>query len=115
MTTDQNSWHLRKELSIGTIVSLVILGVGSIGAYYTAMAQIEKNAESVEELSDVPAKVIRIEEQLLQLREQQVELKRDLANSSAESRESDSMTLEALNQILIQMAKLEQKLEQLDD
>ena len=104
-------WHLRKEVSIGTLVTLVVLSLGSIGAYYDARGQIGNNTEAVEELQPLPEQVVRMQEQLLMVREQQIELKEALTAASAESREADLMTLATLQEVLIQLARLEQAVE----
>jgi len=102
-------WHLRKELSIGTIVSLVVLGFGSIGAYYTAMAQIEQNAK---QLQGVPDRITRLEERLAQLQNQQSQLRADLAAAAAENRESNADTTQALQAILVAIARIEAQLDE---
>lgn len=42
------AWHLRKELSIGTMISLLSIGVGSVLAYADMKADLEHKASSTE-------------------------------------------------------------------
>lgn len=106
----KEAWHLRKELSIGTIISLLSLTALGLGGYFDIRAQTKSNQESVSELEDVPERVIRIEEQLSQLRAQQTDLKEDMADSASESRQADQMQLDALTQIQLAIARLEERL-----
>lgn len=107
---EQQPWHLKKELSIGTIVSLIILGTGALAGYLDTKALAQSNHDSIEDLGQIPERIIRLEEQLAQLRVQQSELKKDVSESSAESRAADIMTLEALQQIQVAIARLEEKI-----
>ena len=104
-------WHLRKELSIGTIISLTVLGVGALAGYLDTKALAQGNSEKLEQVQELPARIARIEEQMSTLREQQVELKRDLANSSNQNRESQLEQLAMLNAIQIALARLQAQLE----
>ena len=48
MSNDGPSWHLRKELSIGTIISLAMLGMGSIAAFATVQERLEHKADKIQ-------------------------------------------------------------------
>ena len=49
MTDDHDKpWHLRKELSIGTIISLAVLGMGSIAAFATVQERLEHKADKAQ-------------------------------------------------------------------
>lgn len=41
-------WHLRKELSIGTIISLLVLVVGSVAAFATVQERLEHKADKAQ-------------------------------------------------------------------
>ena len=54
-------WHLRKELSVGTLLSLATLGVGSIWAF----AEIKADVQAIQSQPKVEvSQVARIEERL---------------------------------------------------
>ena len=44
----ETNWHLRKELSIGTVVSLILLGVGSIAAFATVQNELSHKASKAQ-------------------------------------------------------------------
>lgn len=48
MSDEQHPWHLRKELSIGTIVSLLVLGAGSVAAFQTVSSELEHKASKTD-------------------------------------------------------------------
>ena len=110
MSDLHGNWHLRKEVSMGTIISLVVLGLGATAGYVDTKAVAQENKKTLKSIEDLPARIIRMEEQLAQLREQQVELKRDLTNSSMDSRTAELAQLKALQEIQVAIAKLQTEL-----
>lgn len=65
-------WHLRKELSVGTILSLVTLGIGSIAAFTAIQADVQQLKDQPKvEVSDVA----RIEERQKRLQQDVQEIK----------------------------------------
>lgn len=46
--SDKEPWHLRKELSIGTIVSLLTLGAGSVIAFTKVQSDLENKASKTD-------------------------------------------------------------------
>lgn len=66
------SWHLRKELSVGTILSLLVLGSGSIAAFTSIQNDVEQlQQEPKVEIADVA----RIEERQRTLQEDVKDIK----------------------------------------
>jgi len=48
VSDNKEPWHLRKELSIGTIVSLLVLGAGSVAAFQTVSSELEHKASKTD-------------------------------------------------------------------
>ena len=106
-----NDWHLRKELSIGTIVSLFILGTGSLAAYFDAKGQIAQNAKNLE---GVPDRITRLEERLMSLQEQQAQVRSEIARAAQENRQADVETQAALQAIAVAIARIQADLDNAD-
>ncbi len=75
MPEEQEHWHLRKELSIGTIISLALL-TGSGFAAYASLAQSVDNLETEPKVE--LEQVARIEERQKELKEDVEDIKRDV-------------------------------------
>lgn len=104
------TWQFERKVSLPVMITILGMLLAGAAAFWKVQAQATENATSIEKLETVPADIIRIQEQLAQLRTQQAEIKDDLSNSSSESREADAMQLQALQNVLIAITRLEEKL-----
>lgn len=85
----KEAWHLRKELSIGTIISLLALGGGSIFAFSELKAQVRQKAEA-QQVQAIQLKQAEFKEDIKEIKEiqkeilkEQRELYKALVDSSA--------------------------------
>jgi predicted RNase H-like nuclease (RuvC/YqgF family) len=115
MVNGHGDWHLRKEVSIGTLITLIVLGVGALAGYFDTKALAQNNSDKLENVEGLSERITRIETQLTTLREQQIELKSEVASSSVESREAELAQLRVLQEITNAIARLETQLENMRD
>lgn len=118
MTTQQEAyeaaektWQFERKVSLPIMATILVMILSGAAAFYKVEAQTSKNADAIERLEPVPEDIARIQVQLDQLRSQQAELRSAVSASSAESRSADSMQLQALQEVLLAIARLEERLE----
>ena len=101
------NWRIRKEVSIGTIVTIGIVVVAGIGGYIDLRALAQGNAKQID---GQPERLARLEERIAALQREQHALSQEVQEAAEESREADEMTINTLNAIAIAIARLEQQI-----